>query len=547
MEEFSTNSKRLRVLLLTALSVAFLYWSVLLKLGHDWWTDENYSHGLLVPFVIALIVWLEFKAGRPRQGEFVARGESAESDRSANGKIWPGCLMVILGLVMLVAGTLGAELFVQRISLVLMLAGIVVYFFGAAALRTLAVPFLLLLLAIPIPQILFNQIAIPLQMWASQLATWGIRLCDVSSIRHGNVIELLPVGASQVVSLEVVEACSGIRSLMTLVTLAVILAYFTSAGRRCETKFWRSFDFWRTVILMLSAAPIAVVTNAARVTLTALVTYEYGTKISEDWHGFSGWMIYVAALVLLGALNYVLKKLHSAFAKSGDGVNTQAETASRPQFNLRANVSASLLLVTVFAGGLFINWLGRRGEAPVERNPLASFPKRLGVWEQKGNDMRFSEQTESVLRATDYVQRDYLSPDGGYANLYIGYYASQQTGATHHSPLNCLPGSGWELSNPGTVEIRTPGGKVITASSYIVTSGDIREVLVYWYEGRGRSIASEYRDKVFTVIDSLLRRRSDGSMVRIITPTGNNDALALQKAVEFSALTEDNLSPFIPD
>ena len=188
-------------------ALVFLYATVLVKLGFDWWHDENYSHGLLVPFVVVFIIWNEFNLLKavPQNRSLVFGGG-----------------IIAISLLLLLAGTLGAELFIQRISLIVMLAGIIVFYLGTNLLRFLTVPFLLILFSVPIPQIIFNKIAIPLQFWASQLATWGIRLFEVPSVRKGNVIEILPKGSTQIVALEVVEACSGIRSLMTLVTLALV-------------------------------------------------------------------------------------------------------------------------------------------------------------------------------------------------------------------------------------------------------------------------------------------------------------------------------------
>lgn len=277
-------------------ALCFLYATVLLKLGFDWWTDENYSHGLLVPFVIAYIIWLEF--------DQLKKAASAP-------QIFLGGGLVLLAILTLLGGTLGAELFMQRISLVLTIAGIIIYFWGARLLRMLAVPLALLILAIPIPQIIFNKIAIPLQLWASQMAVWGIRLFEVASVRKGNVIEILPRGSLQTVSMEVVEACSGIRSLMTLMTLALILAYFTSEKRKTGDEgtwaFLRRFDFWRGVILMMTAVPIAIITNAGRVTATGILTYHYGKQATEGFmHSSAGWLVYLVALILLIAVNFIL-------------------------------------------------------------------------------------------------------------------------------------------------------------------------------------------------------------------------------------------------
>ncbi|HEX8247607.1 MAG TPA: VPLPA-CTERM-specific exosortase XrtD [Pyrinomonadaceae bacterium] len=543
MSDSVFNPKNLWKPFLAAATLAFLYASVLAKLGRDWWTDENYSHGLLVPFVIGFIVWLEFDELKK-----VSRKPSL---------IFGGAL-ILSALLMLLAGTLGAELFMQRVSLVVMLGGAVVYFFGAKVLRLLLAPFVLLLLAIPIPQIIFNKIAFPLQIWASQMAIWGIRIFEVPSVRKGNVIELLPQGATQVVSLEVVEACSGIRSLMTLMTLALVLAYFTRAKKPSAENGWldclKDFDFWRTVILMFSAIPIAILTNAARVTATGVLTFYYGKQAAEGFtHDISGWLVYLVALGLLILVNFVLKKFH----RRADAAQPPRGHAEReiPGDNqtvgapARQRVSASLLIAVLLVGGLCINWLERRGEVAVERKNLSEIPSVLGEWRQKGNDIRFSEQTESVLRTSDYVMRDYYLADGAHANLYVGYYASQRSGATYHSPQNCLPGAGWEMKNPELVEIKTPRGKTFTANRYIIQNGDYAEVLIYWYEGRGRAVASEYKDKIYTVFDSVARRRSDGAMIRVMTPsaTGTGDAESVRKAVDLSAQIADRLAEFVPE
>jgi exosortase D (VPLPA-CTERM-specific) len=516
---------------LIAAALAFVYATVLAKLGRDWWTDENYSHGLLVPFVIGYIVYLEF--------------DELKKAASKPSFLF-GSTLTAFALLMLLGGTLGAELFTQRISLVLMIVGIVVYFFGLQILKMLVVPFTLLLLAIPIPQIIFNKIAFPLQIYASQMAVWGIRLFEVPSVRKGNVIEILPNGATQVIALEVVEACSGIRSLMTLVTLALILAYFTrSENQSTEGKrfgFLKNFDFWRTIILMLAAIPIAVFTNAARVTGTGILTYYYGKRATESTiHEASGWLVYVAALALLITFNFVLKRFRVQSPES------RVQSAEIPNPKPQIPNSIYPLLAALIIGGVFINWFEQRGEAEVSRRPLSEITSNLGDWRQKGDAIRFDASTETVLRTTDYTMREFTLPDGRIANLYVGYYASQRTGATYHSPQNCLPGAGWMMNQPQFVEIKTPTGKAFTANKFIVENGVHTEVLIYWYQGRGRSEASEYADKINTVWDSVVRRRSDGAMVRVMTSVGGDEEKATAAAVDLAANTADKLSDFVPE
>ena len=212
-----------------------------------------------------------------------------------------------------------------------------------------------------------------------------------------------------------------------------------------------------------------------------------------------------------------------------------------------ANVKYCLLIIVLLSGGIFINWFQQRGEMEVQRKPLAEIPLSLGDWRQKGDEIRFGEQTESVLRVSDYTMREYFSPDGRLANVYVGYYASQRSGATYHSPQNCLPGAGWVMRQPELIEIKTPNGKSFKANRYIIENGVYKEILIYWYQGRGRFEASEYQDKLNTILDSFLRQRSDGAMVRVMTSVGSDESAATKAAVDLSAQTADLLFAYIPE
>ena len=523
----SENTQNIIKAVAVSVAVAFLYATVLTKLGSDWWSDENYSHGLLVPFVIGLIVWKEW-----HELKFLLKKPS----------VWLGGVSIGLALLMLLAGTLGAELFVTRMSFVLMVAGIIVYFFGTTILNLLAVPFALLLLAIPIPQIIFNRIAFPLQIWASQMAVWGIRLFEVPTLRSGNVIDILPRGSTQTISFEVVEACSGIRSLMTLVTLALILGYFTRLHNRGGFANLSKGDLVRTAALMALAVPIAVLTNAARVTATGVLTYYYGKQVTEGtWHDASGWLVYVVALALLIGANYLLSKVFRERLAGIDPINKPISDATYK------NVSVLPVIVAICLGGIAVNWFATRGDTDVQRKPLTELSATLGGWRQKGSEIKFGDEVESVLRTTDYTMREYISADGRIANLYVGYYASQRSGATYHSPQNCLPGAGWVMTEPQFIDIATADGRTFKANRYVIQNGIYNEVMIYWYQGRGRTEASEYTDKINTVWDSVTRRRSDGAMVRVMTSVGPDEGAAVKAAVDLSARLGETLNPFVPE
>jgi EpsI family protein len=206
-----------------------------------------------------------------------------------------------------------------------------------------------------------------------------------------------------------------------------------------------------------------------------------------------------------------------------------------------------LLFGVLVFGGVFINWFSARGEADAQRKPLAEFPVTVGDWKQKGDEYRFGEATESILKTTDYTARKYEASDRRLADIYIGYYSSQRTGATYHSPQNCLPGAGWEMKEPQRLEIPLPAGGSFTANRYIVENGKFKEVMIYWYQGRGRKEASEYTDKINTVWDSVLRRRTDGAMVRVMTSVGEDEEGAVRAAMDISAQVAGSLGPFVPE
>jgi exosortase len=254
----------------------WLYLHVLTHLVGQWWKDPNFSHGFFVPLFSAFVIWRE--RSRPT--------------RLSPQPSWWGLLLFGLGLCVLVVGQMGAELFLSRFSMLIVLAGLIVLFLGWGFFRALLFPWAFLLLMIPIPAILFNQITFPLQLLASRVASTTLPWMGVPVLREGNVI-VLPAMA-----LEVADACSGIRSLMSLTTLAIIYGYLME--RRVAVR----------VLLALASLPIAVAANSLRVVGTGLlVQYWDPEKAQGFFHEFQGWLMFVASLVLLFVLHRVLQTL----------------------------------------------------------------------------------------------------------------------------------------------------------------------------------------------------------------------------------------------
>lgn len=283
----ATNTSRLSIWVwpgvALAILLAFLYVHILRGLVVQWWNDPNYSHGFLVPFFSAFLIWKD-------------RKKLASIKAQPSG--W-GLVIVLLGLAILVFGVLGAELFTSRTSLLFILAGLVIYFQGWKYFRVLVFAWLFLFLMVPPPDLIMNMVTIPLQFLASDLATWFLRFFGVPVLESGNVLQLSNM------SLEVVEACSGIRSLISLVTLAIIYGFLLEESYLIRT------------ILAVAAIPIAVLANGLRIMGTGITgLYWDPDKAQGFFHEFSGWVIFVLSLICLFVLHKILRTIYSAYRRT---------------------------------------------------------------------------------------------------------------------------------------------------------------------------------------------------------------------------------------
>ena len=246
--------------------VVLVYGKTLITLGRNWWSDDNYSHGLLVPFAIAFLIHQEY----PRWKQIAHRPSGM------------GAVAIVFSQIVGLAGYLGAEFFLQRVSIAMLACGIVLFLWGWRQLREMALIVLLFLLAVPLPAIVFNQVALPLQLVASVVSEKALTVLDIPVFREGNIL-ILPN-----VTLSVAEACSGIRSLMSLITLAVMIAYFLPARWLVRCLF------------VLSAVPVAIVANSMRVAGTGVLARHWGEAAAQGFfHSFSGWLIFVVAMLIL--------------------------------------------------------------------------------------------------------------------------------------------------------------------------------------------------------------------------------------------------------
>lgn len=254
-------------------SLFFLYYPILLKLAIDWKNDENYSHGPLLLLFSLYLIW--------------SKREELSKTPLKTSPI--GIIFVCIGLALLILGWIAGELFTQRVSFLIVLYGSLIFVFGWPIARKLAFPVWILILSIPIPYVIYNSLTFPLKLFATKMATYLLQLVGISVYRDGNII-VLPNTV-----LQVVDACSGIRSLISLLAICSILAYFVSG-------------FFRKAIIILSAIPIAISVNILRIFITGILSYKVGKSAAEGFfHTFSGLLVFGISLVLIFLVHKLVK------------------------------------------------------------------------------------------------------------------------------------------------------------------------------------------------------------------------------------------------
>jgi exosortase D (VPLPA-CTERM-specific) len=465
------------------LLIAWLYASILARLFLQWvgpHHDPNFEHGIFVPLFALFVLWQDRK-------KLTAISSSPS---------WAGLPLVMLSLFVLVLGVLGAELFFSRVSLLILLAGLIILFQGWTFFHAVLFPWAFLILMVPIPTLIMQHVTFPLQLLASRLATWLLELVGVPVLQLGNTIVLAKM------PLEVAQACSGIRSLLTLVTLAIIYGYLM------ETRNWVR------VALACSAVPIAVVANSFRIFGTGLlVQYWDPDKAEGFYHAFSGWLIFVVALIMLFAVHRVISLIWKSRPEAARSLGHLAE---QPGSEIRIKAGAARFWIVAAIMLATAIGLQAREEIIVKCDPPSSLPLQIDGW--TGTDILIDQQTLDILGPGKFLLRDYRNASQPLINLYIAYFPTQKAGDTIHSPENCLPGAGWVPTSRERVRITRPDGSSFPVNRYVVSKLGERQLVLYWFQAHGRVVSSEWWAKYYLIYDSIRMNRSDGGMVRLMTP-----------------------------
>ena len=511
------------ICLATLAALCFIFRDALTFMA-GYWQKEEYSHGRMIPFVSAFLIWQRLN------------GLPANSQPGS----WWGFWLMICALAAMVLGELSAIYTIIQYGFLLALFAIALSLIGKRGFLYLLAPLAYLIFMVPLPNYIYFNLSSQLQLLSSQIGVAIIRLFDIPVYLEGNVIDLGSI------KLQVVEACSGLRYLFPLMSFGFLVACIYRA------------PFWQRALLFLSTIPITVLMNSLRIGLIGVTADRWGAGMAEGFlHDFEGWIVFMGCI---GILFIEVLLLHTLTRAPGRMLDRLPLELPRLQVSWRdfplswrrqLPLIACALLILVVSPWLLS--LGERDEIVPERQSFSQFPLQQADW--SGREGALDRDVINTLQFSDYIIADYRNTQAFLTNpsvnLYIAWYSSQKKGASIHSPRSCIPGGGWrveELSQIRLDNVRHVSGHGLDVNRAVIRKGAHTQLVYYWFEGRGRNITNEYLAKWYIFVDSLRRSRSDGALVRVVTsvPEGTHLRDADTKLQAFLADFYPTLPKFTP-
>lgn len=482
-----------------------------------YWAEPEYSHGYLIPLLSLYLLSIRL----------------VTLDKLGAGPSWLGVTITLAGLTGLILGQLSALYVIVHYSFVLTIWGLVVTQVGWRGIKALWPALVFLLFMVPLPRFIQWNLSSELQLISSQIGTAILRPLGVPVFLEGNVIDLGNY------KLQVVEACAGLRYLFPLMCFGLLCAVLFRGAA------------WKKVLLFVSSVPIAVFMNSFRIAVTGLLVNRFGISAAEGFtHYFEGWVVFTACLAIMFLEMWGLAKLDGRKLDDVFDV-TLPDLSALPGLRIllqpnRPLVATCALLVL---GGLASFALANRVEILPQRADLQTFPLTLSEW--RGVESEIPPEQLEELQATDYLLASYSSPSAKQpVEIYVAYYESQSTGVSVHSPRACLPGGGWRVEESTEVSIPDilPSGAGLPVNRTVIAMGDQRMLVYYWFMQRGRLLTNEYLVKWYIFWDSLRLSRSDGALVRLVTPVGDLSEMdaADARLRQFLSITFPRLYYHIP-
>jgi exosortase D (VPLPA-CTERM-specific) len=497
-----------------------IFWIGLVSLGKAWATPE-YSHGPLIPLISLYLFLRELRrAPAPGVGPVIR---------------WPGLVVIAVALVLAILGNLARIPDIVTYTMILWISGVVLVVFGWQRGIRHQLPVLHLVFMLPLPQFLYWKLTILLQTYSSQLGVWFINAAGVSVFLEGNVIDL------GVYKLQVAEACSGLRYLFPILSFSYLFSILYRG------------PLWHKAVLLLSAAPLTVLMNSVRIGIIGILVDRYGIEQAEGFlHFFEGWVIFLACISILFGLAVALQRLAPAPLPLSEAIDL--DTAGfgpilARLFAIRGSVALAAAVGLTLA--VSVAWVTQRPTQTVAiaREPFALFPRQIGQW--SGSTALLDADIEKVLGATDYLNATFATPgEPGVVNMFVAFYDNQTDGSGIHSPEVCLPVGGWEIFSltPHAVDFTAAGYGSFEVNRAVIQKGFSKQLVYYWFEQRNKRMINDFRAKLSVVYDGLTLGRTDGALIRYVTPIGpdETEADAEARLVRFIGQSLPPLPRFVP-
>jgi exosortase D (VPLPA-CTERM-specific) len=484
------------------------------------WTRPEYSHGYIIPFN-ALFLFLQRSSIKTVE------------TKSNNGKLF-GFGVSVVGVLTTVLGNLASIPDIITYGMLVTIAGLILAVTGLHRGLVLWPAWIYLIFMLPLPNFIYWPLSIKLQFLSSDIGVRIIQFLDIPVYLDGNIIDL------GVYKLQVAEACNGLRYLFPLMSFGFLFAVIYKGS------------WWKKLILMLSTIPITIGMNSFRIGVIGVLVNSFGIGQAEGFlHLFEGWIIFVVCVVLLLTEAKLLRVIAPAALKGQPLFDLDIDTAKK-QFGRLKDIRITPYFIAstaaIILGLALISGLGGRQPEVAPRKNLAEFPMSTADWVGKSNVLE--TDVKKVLGADEYLLVDYSSTHGRPpVNFLVSYYASQTNGSGMHSPEVCIPAGGWEVSRWGQFNINLENATFgpLSINRAIIQKGQSKQLVYYWFEQRGRHVTSDYWAKAYTVWDSINRGRSDGALVRVVTPIDSAGVEAADSRLnDFLRFAIKELPSFVP-
>jgi exosortase D (VPLPA-CTERM-specific) len=493
----------------------YIFWAPLGAITQIWTTSEEYNYGPLIPVLAAAMLARDLR--RSTAGE---------------GPGWIGFGLLLIGLVFGMFGKVAAFVYLAEIGVFFFLVGLFASVAGDARARSVWPGLLYLGFGIPLARLLQANLSAQLQLISSQIGAGTIRIFGIPVFLDGNVIDL---GAIQ---LEVAAACSGLRYLFPLASFGFLCAYLYKGPA------------WQRLLILVSTVPITILLNSLRIGVTGILVDRFGIAAAQGFfHDFEGWLIFCGCVVILfaeikvlclfGGNRSLLQRLDFSWPPEAPKAPARG-TASK---------SAIAALLAVVATAAVFPMLKLPDTTAPSRVEFNHFPREFDRW--TGSDLTVDAVALDSLKPTDYLSANFVDLDNqDSVALWIAYYSTQEIGEAIHSPRICIPAGGWRISQiePVALNLGEEAG-ALTVNRAIIQKGNEKALVYYWFQGRGRIEANEFSVKLHLMSDAMVRQRTDGALVRLVTPIRENEQVVASEHRLQSFLTKlrPRLSPYLPD